>query len=388
MSAMSDGHSAGANTGVGNQLATLVPKFGPAQDDLQTYQQRVSLVLAAWPRTRITELVMRPILNCKGSAFAKLQLHHSELLANEEKSAQHLIELLGGHWGKIGPGSNTKMQSELYSTPISWRMSQTIRTWQDLMCHGANCLPESWRSKSSMPSRCWGVPISLPETRRRWSWSQIIVWREIDSEKGWRGHSDLGSHLLPGNDRKQDREQNQGVQCLCPSEEEGEMAFQGPRRTSRRRFPGFSGRRRRGRYVSRRFRSCWNWTDTRGWWIGCGIQCICRGQEEVVWQGTKTEVFGRQIEEDNNSQRAKVPTRAKVPRKVKAHGPRDLAEAFKTGSWTQRAEAATARVTGRRNAPFDNPMRHRWVPLLLHHRILGQCQQQRWLRSRLMTCCL
>ena len=42
------------------------------------------------------------ILNCKGSAFAKLQLHQSELLANEEKSVQHLVELLGGHWGKIG----------------------------------------------------------------------------------------------------------------------------------------------------------------------------------------------------------------------------------------------------------------------------------------------
>jgi hypothetical protein len=41
------------------------------------------------------------ILNCVGSAFKKLQLHQAELIANDRKSIQRIIELLGGHWGQI-----------------------------------------------------------------------------------------------------------------------------------------------------------------------------------------------------------------------------------------------------------------------------------------------
>ena len=101
MTSTSDGDG-GTNTGVGSQLATLVPSFNPSKDDLQTYQKRVELVLAAWPPTRITELVMRLILNCQGSAFDKLQLHQAELMENDEKCVRKIITLLGGHWGKIG----------------------------------------------------------------------------------------------------------------------------------------------------------------------------------------------------------------------------------------------------------------------------------------------
>ena len=78
---------------------------------------------------------MRLILNCKGSAFARLQLHQSELLANEEKSVQHLIELLGGHWGKIG----LKKQYEDAERALFNTHQLMIRTWRDLMCHGVNC---------------------------------------------------------------------------------------------------------------------------------------------------------------------------------------------------------------------------------------------------------
>eukprot|EP00435_Cladocopium_sp_Y103_P002596 s5225_g1.t1 len=102
MSAVSDG-SGGTSTGVSHQLATLVPSFDPAKgDDLQIYQQKVELVLSAWPKDKIHELVTRLILNCSGSAFQKLQLHHGELLENDVKSVKKVIELLGGHWGKIG----------------------------------------------------------------------------------------------------------------------------------------------------------------------------------------------------------------------------------------------------------------------------------------------
>eukprot|EP00435_Cladocopium_sp_Y103_P024425 s3886_g6.t1 len=87
---------------VSTQLASLVPTFNPATDDVIIYQQKVELVLAAWPKNRISELITRLILNCQGTAFQKLQIHHAELLTGEEKSVQRIIELLGGQWGKIG----------------------------------------------------------------------------------------------------------------------------------------------------------------------------------------------------------------------------------------------------------------------------------------------
>ena len=101
MSTTSDGGD-GTQTGVGNHLATLVPSFDPSKDDMQTYQQKVELLLSAWPKTKIPELVTRLILHSSGSAFAKLQLHHAELMENDEKSVRKLIDLLGGQWGKIG----------------------------------------------------------------------------------------------------------------------------------------------------------------------------------------------------------------------------------------------------------------------------------------------
>eukprot|EP00435_Cladocopium_sp_Y103_P038581 s1016_g10.t1 len=85
--------------GVTNQLAYLVPSFDPSKDDLQMYQQKV---LSVWPQGRISELITRLILNTTGSAFAKLQLHSTELCVNDAKQVQRLIELLGGHWGKTG----------------------------------------------------------------------------------------------------------------------------------------------------------------------------------------------------------------------------------------------------------------------------------------------
>ena len=88
--------------GVSTQLASLVPSFDPSKDDLQTYQQKVQLVLSVWPQGKIAELITRLILNTSGSAFAQLQLHSAELCVNDAKQVPKLIELLGGHWGKTG----------------------------------------------------------------------------------------------------------------------------------------------------------------------------------------------------------------------------------------------------------------------------------------------
>ena len=94
--------ASGSSSGsVSNQLASLVPSFDPAVDDLLVYQQKVELVLAAWPKGRLTELITRLILNCKGTAFQKLQLHQTELLSGDEAAVHKLVEYLGGQWGKI-----------------------------------------------------------------------------------------------------------------------------------------------------------------------------------------------------------------------------------------------------------------------------------------------
>ena len=87
--------------GVSNQLSSLVPGFDPAVDDMLVYQQKVELVLAAWPPTKLKELVTRLIFNTKGTAFQKLQIHQTELLTGEEASVHKLVELLGGQWGRI-----------------------------------------------------------------------------------------------------------------------------------------------------------------------------------------------------------------------------------------------------------------------------------------------
>eukprot|EP00435_Cladocopium_sp_Y103_P037018 s557_g9.t1 len=100
MPELSDGTE--STGGVSNQLASLVPSFDPSKDELQMYQQKVQLVLSVWPQNKISELITRLILNTTGSAFAKLQLHHTELCVNDPKQVEKLIELLGGHWGKTG----------------------------------------------------------------------------------------------------------------------------------------------------------------------------------------------------------------------------------------------------------------------------------------------
>ena len=65
------------------------------------YQQKVELVLAAWPPTKLKELVTRLIFNTKGTVLQKLQIHQTELLTGEEASVHKLVELLGGQWGRI-----------------------------------------------------------------------------------------------------------------------------------------------------------------------------------------------------------------------------------------------------------------------------------------------
>ena len=120
MTSTSDGGGSGdVSSFVPNHLASLVPSFDPAKDDLVAYTQKVQLLVGMWPDQKWTELATRLILNCSGSAFLKLQLQQAELTKNEKKSIQRLIEVLGGHWGQI----NLEKQYE-YAERALYRCNQ------------------------------------------------------------------------------------------------------------------------------------------------------------------------------------------------------------------------------------------------------------------------
>ena len=60
-----------------NQLSSLIPTFDPATDNVEQWSQKIELLTKVWPEGKLTELATRIILNCKGSAFAKLQLRRN-----------------------------------------------------------------------------------------------------------------------------------------------------------------------------------------------------------------------------------------------------------------------------------------------------------------------
>ena len=99
-----DSSDGGASTSLGsvpNQLAMLVPTFNPATDSVDTWTQKVEMLVLAWPETKIKELATRLVLGCQGTAFQKLQLHRSEVLTNDPKCIQKIVEIVGGIWGQV-----------------------------------------------------------------------------------------------------------------------------------------------------------------------------------------------------------------------------------------------------------------------------------------------
>ena len=95
------GGDGGGTGGVSNQLAMLVPAFDPAVDNVDIWASKVSLLLAAWPENKIAELATRLILNTKGTAYQKLRLNQKEILVDDRKGIQRLVELVGGLWGQV-----------------------------------------------------------------------------------------------------------------------------------------------------------------------------------------------------------------------------------------------------------------------------------------------
>eukprot|EP00435_Cladocopium_sp_Y103_P029874 s473_g7.t1 len=86
---------------VPKELASLVPGFDPAVDNVEIWTSKVELLLTTWPTDKLNELATRLILGCKGTAYQKLQLLRAEVLTGDAKGIQRLVEIVGGTWGQI-----------------------------------------------------------------------------------------------------------------------------------------------------------------------------------------------------------------------------------------------------------------------------------------------
>ena len=68
---------------------------------MEVWAQKVELLSKVWPADKLSELTTRLILNCKGSAFQKLQIRQKDLLKNDLASVKLLVELVGGQFGQV-----------------------------------------------------------------------------------------------------------------------------------------------------------------------------------------------------------------------------------------------------------------------------------------------
>ena len=85
----------------GNQLASLIPTFDPASDSVEQWSQKIELLTKVWPEGKLAELATRIISNCRGSAFAKLQLQQKELLDGSVDRITKIAEIVGGQFGQV-----------------------------------------------------------------------------------------------------------------------------------------------------------------------------------------------------------------------------------------------------------------------------------------------
>ena len=91
----------GQKESVQTQLAQLVPSYDPGVDSVETWSQKIQLLLQAWPENRLVELATRIVLNTKGSAFQKLQLHQPEIFTGDRKGIEKIVSLVGGSFGQV-----------------------------------------------------------------------------------------------------------------------------------------------------------------------------------------------------------------------------------------------------------------------------------------------
>ena len=99
--AEASGGSQSDNGPATNQLASLVPTFDPSVDQVESWGQKIELLLHAWPENRLKELATRIVLNTKGSAFQKLQLKQAEILTGTAAGVRKIVEVVGGQFGQV-----------------------------------------------------------------------------------------------------------------------------------------------------------------------------------------------------------------------------------------------------------------------------------------------
>ena len=66
---MSETSGGDSTTYVNKEMASLVPSFDPAVDNVEIWTSKVELLLTTWPSTKLNELATRLILGCKRTAY-------------------------------------------------------------------------------------------------------------------------------------------------------------------------------------------------------------------------------------------------------------------------------------------------------------------------------
>lgn len=117
----------------GNQLAALIPTFDPSIDNVEQWSQKIELLTQVWPEGKLGELATRIILNCKGSASAKLQLKKKDLLSGTVESISQIVEIVGGQFESL---TSWRRRS---SVAAKNKMTVPIHTLPDQKLSGQNC---------------------------------------------------------------------------------------------------------------------------------------------------------------------------------------------------------------------------------------------------------
>jgi hypothetical protein len=76
-----------------------IPRFDPSTTDLRVYSQKIQLLHSIWPEEHVVHLAPRAALLIEGAAFQKITRLESSKLRSKN-GVKHLIEALGGQWGR------------------------------------------------------------------------------------------------------------------------------------------------------------------------------------------------------------------------------------------------------------------------------------------------
>ena len=148
---MSEASGGESSVPVPKELASSVPSFDPATDNVEIWTSKVELLLATWPSTKLNELATRLILGCKGTAYQKLQLLRTEVLTNSDRGIQRLVEIVGGTWGQVPLEKKFEMAEKArHFSEVPKRLMKVLTvTCHGVMLFGLNCYPRKYPFRNS-----------------------------------------------------------------------------------------------------------------------------------------------------------------------------------------------------------------------------------------------